>query len=70
MESHSDGEVWGLDVSHQSPNLIVTAGDDNKVKVWDVGQFRCIATSELDASPGEKRKPGYGASTLASTTAN
>jgi WD40 repeat protein len=36
MESHSDGEVWGLAVSTESPNIIVSAGDDNKLKVWDV----------------------------------
>jgi WD40 repeat protein len=33
MFSHSDGEVWGLDVSDY-PN-VCTSGDDNKVIIWD-----------------------------------
>ena len=35
MESHCDGEVWGLDVSSDNPNVFVSVGDDNKLKVWD-----------------------------------
>lgn len=35
MESHSDGEVWGLAVNPSNPNQVVTSGDDNKIKVWD-----------------------------------
>jgi glutamine cyclotransferase len=32
MESHNDGEVWGLamDDAH-----VYTSGDDNQVKMWD-----------------------------------
>lgn len=33
MYSHSDGEVWGLDVSDY-PN-VCTSADDNQVIVWD-----------------------------------
>ena len=32
MESHSDGETWGLAVSGDH---IVTSGDDNKIKTWN-----------------------------------
>jgi WD40 repeat protein len=32
MMSHSDGEVWGLQVC---PDGILTSGDDNKVMFWD-----------------------------------
>jgi WD40 repeat protein len=35
MESHSDGELWGLDVVANNPNFFVTSADDNKLKVWD-----------------------------------
>jgi WD40 repeat protein len=70
MESHSDGEVWGLDISKENPNLFVSSGDDNKVKVWDAVQHKCIATAELETKPGAKRKAGSGASTLANTAPN
>lgn len=34
MESHSDGEVWGLDIDADTGNVI-TSCDDNKVYVWN-----------------------------------
>ena len=44
MESHCDGEVWGLDVSPDNPNVFVTTGDDNKLKVWDCNAKKCMNT--------------------------
>ena len=32
MESHSDGEVWGLAVIDS--DTVVTSCDDNKIKAW------------------------------------
>lgn len=34
MESHSEGEAWGL--TSCGPNMIATSGDDNKIKFWDI----------------------------------
>jgi WD40 repeat protein len=70
MESHSDGEVWGLEVDNSSPNIIITTGDDNKVMVWDTQQRRCVSKGTLETVQGPERKPGFGASTLASTRPN
>ena len=70
MESHSEGEVWGLTLVPDNPNLLITVGDDNKVKVWDVGQKLCVTTTSLETNAGPERKPGYGASTLARTSPN
>jgi WD40 repeat protein len=70
MESHSDGEVWGLEVDQSTPNTIITTGDDNKVMVWDTLQRRCVAKGTLDIAQGPERKPGFGASTLASARPN
>jgi len=70
MQSHSDGEVWGLEVSQNDPNILVSSGDDNKLKVWDASRRECIKTSILERTPGEKRKSGQGASTLADTPPN
>ena len=39
MESHSDGEVWGL-ASIDGEHVITTA-DDNKVKVWKTSERKC-----------------------------
>ena len=70
MESHCDGEVWGLDINNNSGNFITTAGDDNVVRTWNIAQRKCIASSVLAETPGAERKSGYGASTLAATTPN
>jgi len=34
MESHSDGEVWGLAVANK--DTIITTGDDNQIKGWSI----------------------------------
>lgn len=70
MESHSDGEVWGLSLNAQDPTQVVTSGDDNKVKVWDSRNRRCVKSGILEQEKGPERKAGYGASTLASTSPN
>jgi microtubule-associated protein-like 6 len=70
MESHSDGEVWGLAVHPTQNNIVVTTGDDNKVRSWDFKARRCVGSGTLDNAAGQERKAGYGASTLASTTPN
>jgi len=70
MQSHCDGEVWGLDVHPNSPNLIITSGDDNKCMLWDVNNRICLRTGTLDRQAGPSRKAGYGASTLALTAPN
>jgi hypothetical protein len=33
MESHNDGEVWGL--AEGPMGNIVSTGDDNKAMIWD-----------------------------------
>jgi WD40 repeat protein len=69
MESHNDGEVWGLAVDSTN-NLVVSAGDDNQIKVWSIQQRKSIATGVIDEKKGPQRKAGYGASTLATTGTN
>lgn len=41
MQSHNDGEVWGLDMD---ADFIYTSGDDNQVKKWDPNSRTCVAT--------------------------
>lgn len=47
MESHCDGEVWGLDVT--TPGVVVTTGDDNSVRSWDIAARKCKGKGTLDA---------------------
>jgi len=42
MESHNDGEVWGLDIDNAN---VFTSGDDNQVKKWDPLSRKCIETA-------------------------
>jgi WD40 repeat protein len=71
MKSHSDGEVWGLDVGMDGQNpIVVTTGDDNTLKVWDPVNRVCLRSYVLEQEAGPKRKPGEGASTLASNSPN
>ena len=68
MESHNDGEVWGLALT--GDGHLVTSADDNQVKAWNPSQRKCAATGTVDSTKGPQRKAGYGASTLATTGVN
>ncbi len=59
MESHSEGEVWGLACSG---NHIITSADDNKVKVWDYTQRKCVSTAIV--SNEDRKAQRGGASSL------
>lgn len=39
MDSHNDGEVWGLDMDAE---FVYTTGDDNQVKKWSPFDRRCV----------------------------
>ena len=60
MDSHSDGEVWG--VSLVNDNTIVTSCDDNRVKVWSTNQRKNIGNGTI-CNEARKTKRG-GASSL------
>lgn len=60
MESHSDGEVWGLAPAGDSH--VLTSGDDNKIKAWNVNSRKCEATGKI--SSDTRKAPRGGASSL------
>mmetsp|Transcript_25746 Transcript_25746/g.4328 ORF Transcript_25746/g.4328 Transcript_25746/m.4328 type:complete len:158 (+) Transcript_25746:1027-1500(+) len=43
MESHCDGEVWGLAVNPANPDIVVTTGDDNYIRAWNIRERKCIS---------------------------
>jgi hypothetical protein len=55
MESHSDGEVWGLGLA--TKDTIATTGDDNKVKTWNIVTRKPISTGIIS---NEQRKAAKG----------
>lgn len=59
MESHSDGEVWGLTVAGDN---VITSGDDNKIKVWNTKSRKCEFTGKI--SDAARKAPRGGASSL------
>jgi hypothetical protein len=42
MQSHNDGEVWGLALDDA---FVYTSGDDNQVKKWDPFSRKCVDTA-------------------------
>jgi WD40 repeat protein len=60
MESHSEGEVWGL--APADDTHVVTSGDDNKIKVWNIASRRCEITGKI--SNESRKAPRGGASSL------
>ena len=60
MESHSDGELWGLAIVNS--DNIVTSADDNRLKTWSVSQRKCISRGTV-CNEDRKVKRG-GASTM------
>lgn len=60
MESHSDGEVWGLapvDESH-----VITTGDDNQILCWNTKTRKCESKGKI--STETRKAPKGGASSL------
>ena len=60
MNSHSQGETWGLDLTNDGK--IVTTGDDNKVMVWSLEE-RILLNQDRISDKNKKSKIGK-ASTL------
>ena len=60
MEGHSDGEVWGLGLA--GPDHVVTSGDDNKIKAWNINTRKCEASGTISSE--SRKAPRGGASSL------
>ena len=66
MESHNEGEVWG--VCSIDDNQIGTSADDNQVKIWDISKRQCVQTGIVSTRQAKSKKGG--ASTLSNLPAS
>lgn len=62
LESHCDGEVWGLAAAGDSH--IITSGDDNELKAWNFKTRKCEQTGKISSQ--SRKAPKGGASSLTS----
>jgi hypothetical protein len=60
MESHSDGEVWGLAVIDSE--TVLTSGDDNQIKAWSVSNKQAVSSAIVSNTARKLKRRG--ASTL------
>ena len=56
MESHSDGEVWGLSIPND--DLVLTTADDNQIKVWSTKQRKCIQRGAVSSTARSLKRRG------------
>jgi microtubule-associated protein-like 6 len=52
VQSHHDGELWGLAVS-PSGNEIATIGEDNKLMIWDPRTHKLLRSGPISSEPIE-----------------
>jgi WD40 repeat protein len=52
LQSHHDGELWGLAVS-PSGNEIATIGEDNKLMIWDPRTHKLLRSGPISSEPIE-----------------
>eukprot|EP00351_Strombidinopsis_sp_SopsisLIS2011_P004946 CAMPEP_0116872984 /NCGR_PEP_ID=MMETSP0463-20121206/3933_1 /TAXON_ID=181622 /ORGANISM="Strombidinopsis sp, Strain SopsisLIS2011" /LENGTH=52 /DNA_ID=CAMNT_0004514149 /DNA_START=1643 /DNA_END=1801 /DNA_ORIENTATION=- len=43
MQSHDQGEVWGMCIiDEEDTNMFITSGDDNKLLLYDINEKKVI----------------------------
>jgi len=62
VKSHSEGEVWGLEVL-ESGNVLTT-GDDNKLMLWSIKERRNKICIPINEKQGDSYQYGLGPLTL------
>jgi len=65
--SHNDGEVWGLE--YVPDKYVLTTGDDNKIILWDLTNFKNESIGKINEIPGT-RKNISGSSSITEFPAN
>eukprot|EP00455_Lapot_gusevi_P033657 TRINITY_DN3687_c0_g1_i1.p1 TRINITY_DN3687_c0_g1~~TRINITY_DN3687_c0_g1_i1.p1 ORF type:complete len:923 (+),score=318.78 TRINITY_DN3687_c0_g1_i1:72-2840(+) len=71
LVSHHDGELWAL-CPHPDPRLplLVSAGEDNKILVWDTKKHRLVKMAPITTDPPSAQRKVQRASTTSSHATN
>jgi len=56
FQGHFDGELWAICPHPQDPSLAVTAGEDNRILLWDLATHKCLSETIIDKAKGKRRK--------------
>jgi len=57
IESHFDGEAWGIAmVQDEGTNMFITCGDDNTLLLYDVPQKRVVGRGKVDKTASQPTK--------------
>ena len=55
ITGHNYGELWGLVCHPVDPNIFITSGDDKTVRMWNVSNQECVATTKPETLPDMSR---------------
>eukprot|EP01006_Ploeotia_vitrea_P044073 TRINITY_DN66802_c4_g1_i1.p1 TRINITY_DN66802_c4_g1~~TRINITY_DN66802_c4_g1_i1.p1 ORF type:complete len:807 (-),score=500.45 TRINITY_DN66802_c4_g1_i1:110-2446(-) len=56
VAGHFDGELWSLAVHPTNNDLFATAGEDNRVFIWDAEKRAVVSHSVISTEKGKKRR--------------
>jgi len=70
IEGHFDGELWGCAVDPSGSGEYCTAGEDNKLIIWDVKAQKKVRETVINPKRGPRAKKKGGASTMSSHPPN
>lgn len=74
INSHFDGESWGLGFLNEDEPLVATCGDDNKIIIYNFKERKCIGECKViedeDLEKAKKKKVKGGASTTSGKEVN
>jgi len=56
FQGHFDGELWAVSPHPKDPSLAVTAGEDNRILVWDLANHKCLSETIIDKAKWKRKK--------------
>jgi WD40 repeat protein/Ca2+-binding EF-hand superfamily protein len=63
VKGHHDGELWGLDTDPNTPSFFATAGEDNKLFIWDAHNHAHFAVLPISDATGRRARRNRASST-------
>jgi len=56
FQGHFDGELWAVAPHPKDPSLAVTAGEDNRILLWDLANHKCLSETIIDKAKLKRKK--------------